>query len=129
MVAIAGSYMSRQVLNSSCFYLSYVFMSMCICIAYVYVCRYSTLLSNPVVTRLGKHGLVPNSRSFHDPLVRVYECVIIFLFLSVTNAFSISFCGLMLRIVTLGPRHTWVGPICRGGAAETLSNLNPKPRT
>jgi hypothetical protein len=49
---------------------------------------------------------------------------LIFLFLSVTNAFSISFCGMMLRIVTLGPSAHEDGPKPRGGAAEISSNLN-----
>jgi hypothetical protein len=58
----------------------YILMLICICIAYIYVCRYSAPLSNPVATRTGKHGLVPTSRSFHDPLARVYECVCFFPF-------------------------------------------------
>ena len=66
----------------------------------VYVCKYSAPLSNLALNRPGRHGLVPNFRSFHDLLARA--CGYLFLFLSVVDVFSVSFCGLNVRIVVLG---------------------------
>ena len=93
----------------------------------IHVYRYSAPLSNPVSTRPGRHGLVPNSRSFHDPLDRACGCNHLLLSFCDECFFLLSFCGMMLRIVTLGSLgiRGWTqtqGRCCR-------NFLQPKPNS
>jgi hypothetical protein len=132
MVAIAGSYMSQQVLNSFCLW----FRFLC---SFVYMCYEPMFAGIRSFIQFGRDSTRetwagPNSRSLRDLVDRTCRCDCFFFFISVTNAsFFLSFCDechilffFLWWMLELSPRIPayGVGPECWGGAAEFFWDLN-----